>query len=191
MSNETTKCTACGETVYRGLVNGYGRCSPCETRIHDAKNFPKEFDLVAGDEIVIHSGGREYRGKVLTAYHYGVHDGWYIEINKNHGGYGYWKQGPDGGSVEKVAPTPAPITGGYIVLSARGHKTKRVPISTGEQASAIWQTFRDSNALGASDLKGDSGHICSNDGKLVALVSYNGKVWTSDHKFLLLEAVER
>lgn len=41
-------------------------------------------------------------GTVRTAINYGGSDGWYIELSRDDGGYLYWKQGPDGGTVEKL-----------------------------------------------------------------------------------------
>ena len=102
------KCSACKKEVGDWTVNGYGRCGPCEVRIHEAKNFPKEFELRSGDNIEIRSGGRSYFGKVITAQWWDVHTGWYIEIAKDHGGYGYWKQGCDGGTVRKLANATDP-----------------------------------------------------------------------------------
>ena len=77
-----------------------------------------------------------------------------------------------------------PTIGGYIVLSAKGIKPTHVPVASADEASAIWWHFVQANALGASDLKRDSGHIYSNDKQLVARVSYNGRVWTPDGKLL-------
>jgi hypothetical protein len=77
-----------------------------------------------------------------------------------------------------------PTSGGYIVLSARGIKTAHVPVDSADEASAIWWHFVQANALGASDLKRDSGQIYSNDKQLVARISYNGRVWTPDGKLL-------
>jgi len=76
--------------------------------------FIKEFELVPGDRVRLTMPASEpfpagcAEGVVLTAKHYGERDGWYIELNKDkvspgwQSGYGYWKQGTDGGSVEKL-----------------------------------------------------------------------------------------
>jgi hypothetical protein len=74
--------------------------------------------------------------------------------------------------------TPSTIKPGYIVLSADGVRTDHVPVSSAYEASSTWRRFVESNDFGASALKHDSGFIYSNDGKLVAKVSYNGRVWT-------------
>jgi hypothetical protein len=79
------------------------------------------------------------------------------------------------------------VAGGYIVLSARGIETTHVPVTSADEASAIWWHFVKMNDLGASDLKRDSGQIRSNDGKLIARVSYNGRVWSPDGSCLLQE----
>jgi hypothetical protein len=72
------------------------------------------------------------------------------------------------------------VAGGYIMLSARGIKTTHVPVALADEASAIWWHFIKINDLGASELKRDSGQIRSNNGKRVARVSYNGRVWSPD-----------
>ena len=77
------------------------------------------------------------------------------------------------------------VAGGYIVLPARGIETTHVPVASADEASAFWWQFVKMYDLGASDLKRGSGQIRSNDGKLVARVSYNGRVWSPDGSSLL------
>jgi hypothetical protein len=84
----------------------------------------------------------------------------------------------------KPVTTPSIIRGGYIVLSAEGMRTRQIPVSSADEPSATWRRFVEDNDLGASDLKRDSGFIYSNDRKLVAKVSYNGRVWTPDGQLL-------
>lgn len=76
--------------------------------------YTKDFDLYPGDRIRVTmpaqypfpAGWAE--GKVIDAYFYGEDNGWYIEFEKDdvsygwQTGYGYWKQGVDGGTVEKL-----------------------------------------------------------------------------------------
>jgi hypothetical protein len=81
-------------------------------------------------------------------------------------------------------PTPSIIKGGYVVLSAEGMRTRHAPVLSADEASSIWRAFVEDNDLGASDLKHDSGFIYSNDRKLVAKVSYNGRVWTPNGELL-------
>lgn len=89
-----------GSLRRRGLMSGRKVRSAIRRR---RKNpFEKKFDLKRGDKIVITMDGERFLGKVLTAEHYGARDGWFIEIDKDRGGYGYWKQGSDGGTVEKL-----------------------------------------------------------------------------------------
>jgi hypothetical protein len=60
-------------------------------------------DIQHGDRIKITPyRGVAITGTVRTAVNYGGRDGWYIEMTRDGGGYLYWKQGPDGGTVEKV-----------------------------------------------------------------------------------------
>ena len=79
------------------------------------------------------------------------------------------------------------VAGGYIVLSARGIKTTHFPVTSADEASTTWWQFVKMNDLDASDLKRDSGQIRWNAGKLVARVSYNGRVWSPDGGGLLQE----
>jgi hypothetical protein len=80
--------------------------------------------------------------------------------------------------------TPSIIKGGYIVLSASGMQTRHAVVSSADEASTVWRKFIEDSGLGASDLKRDSGFIYSNDRKLVAKVSYNGRVWSPDGELL-------
>ena len=84
------------------------------TLMEGTKGFIKEFELVPGDRVRLTMPASEpfpagwAEGKVLTAKHYGERDGWYIELEKDkvspgwQKGYGYWKQGVDRGTVEKL-----------------------------------------------------------------------------------------
>jgi hypothetical protein len=93
-------------------------------------------------------------------------------------------------SMLETAQPIATDASGYIVLSARGLKTIKVPVRTAEQASTIWWLFVKKNELAGSDLKRDSGEIRSNAGELVARVSYNGRVWAPDMRRLLEDLPE-
>lgn len=42
---------------------------------------------------------RMLEGTVISANYYGTTDGWFIELNTEEFGYGYWKQGSDGGEL--------------------------------------------------------------------------------------------
>jgi hypothetical protein len=84
------------------FLNGYGECGKCADKRKAGLNFVKHFDLKNGDRVRIN--GREFN--VKTAIHYGKTDGWYIETFRDDGTYGYWKQGIDGGTIEKVNRPP-------------------------------------------------------------------------------------
>lgn len=60
--------------------------------------------IVRGSRVRITVNGASYTGTVLSAINYGNADkpDWYIEFTEDHNGYAYWKQGCDGGTVEKV-----------------------------------------------------------------------------------------
>ena len=62
-----------------------------------------EQTIFKGDIVHIKSQGVTRTGKVLSA-DYDSHRGnYYLEIDSTEAGYCYWKQGQDGGTVEKVA----------------------------------------------------------------------------------------
>jgi hypothetical protein len=97
----TEECHDCHERFDRGELNGYNRCNACQTAKTNARHFTKDFNLATGDEVLITVGRSQYSGTVLSANFWGEHDGWYVEFTHTHGGYGYWKQGCDGGSIRK------------------------------------------------------------------------------------------
>jgi hypothetical protein len=68
-------------------------------------------------------------------------------------------------------------SGGYIHLAAHCCPTLRVNVRTADEASAAMRHYIEFEGLGGSDLKPRCGSIFSNDNKLVARVSYNGRVW--------------
>jgi hypothetical protein len=58
-------------------------------------------NMFVGDTITIHSQNRHRTGIINSISHYGTDDGWYIEMTCYDGSC-YWKQGIDGGYVEKI-----------------------------------------------------------------------------------------
>lgn len=89
------RCKVCNEM---DSLNGYGECGKCADKRKAGLNFVKHFELKNGDAILIN--GRQFT--VKSAHFYGKTDGWYIETFRADGTYGYWKQGIDGGTVEKI-----------------------------------------------------------------------------------------
>jgi hypothetical protein len=71
-------------------------------------------------------------------------------------------------------------SGGYVYLAASECPTLKIPVESADMASAMFQQYRDRNAIGASDMKPHCGSIFTDDGTLVANVSYNGRVWTPE-----------
>lgn len=117
MNNETRACCDCHEQVSCWSLNGYDRCTPCQLaldkrRAADIAARQPAIVLNPGDRIAIHARGRRYTGIVQTAENWGRSDGWYIQFTHdaesagNRGEPGYWKQGCDGGIVEKVEVRP-------------------------------------------------------------------------------------
>ena len=113
-SRNVGRCVDCGFLKNRGGLNGYDRCTKCQEALFERtaerirRDQPK-VEIHRGDlvEIEIRTGysAGTYRGTVLTANYWSDRDGWYIEFDRPGSGYGYWKQGPDGGVVKvlKVA----------------------------------------------------------------------------------------
>lgn len=66
----------------------------------------------------------------------------------------------------------------WLILVASGCQSYRVPVKTGDEASFAWQRYRDRNGLGGSDMEAQCGDVVDEAGKLVARVSYNGRVWS-------------
>lgn len=70
--------------------------------------------------------------------------------------------------------------GGYIYLAASGCPTLRIPVASADMASAMLLAYCGRYDIGASEMKAGCGNIHADDGTLVAVVSYNGRVWTPD-----------
>ena len=96
--------------------------------------YTKDFDLYHDDRVRITMPAQEpfpagwAEGKVINANFYGEEEGWYIEFYKERTstgwdtGYGYWKQGVDLGTVEKLEKTPVePKYHNYMMEKVRQH----------------------------------------------------------------------
>lgn len=79
---------------------------------------------------------------------------------------------------------PSTKHSGYVVLTAAGSPTLRIPVDTADMASAMLLHYCDKHCLGASDLGERCGDVYDDNGTLVARVSYNGRVWAPDGTLL-------
>ena len=82
--------------------------------------------------------------------------------------------------VKAATPIPPLAPTGYLVLSGLGMKTRRVAVNDAHQIERIWAAWRTDNDLGYHDLKADSGNLVDSTGKVVARISYNGRIWDAD-----------
>jgi hypothetical protein len=92
---------------------------------------------------------------------------------------------------ERWNPLQVSKTGqAYVILSssAPGVPRQKVPVKTGDHASAVVTRYIDSYGLGGSNWTG--GDIVDGHGTLIARVSYNGRIWAPDGS-LLQEAAGR
>ncbi len=97
------------ETVVVGLIGlgiaaAFGTAAYVFTRPQSASlnAFVQDANIRRGDRVEIDTDGTVLRGVVRTAAHYGDRDGWYVELTPDGGGYAYWKQGYDGGTIRKL-----------------------------------------------------------------------------------------
>ena len=54
---------------------------------------------------------------------------------------------------------------------------RRIVCASAQEASARWCEMRDKSGLGVSDI-GNGGNVLDDNGKRIARVSYNGRVWS-------------
>jgi hypothetical protein len=66
-----------------------------------------------------------------------------------------------------------------LTIAVRGTIRQWVCVETLKQASEHWCAHRDAFRLGASDMLAGNGNVREGK-KLVARVSYNGRVWNPD-----------
>lgn len=108
--------------------------------------YTKDFNIVPGDRVRITVGARDPwpagsgEGIVASAVFYDT-DGWLIEWDKDtvsegwQTGYGYWKQGQDGGTVEMIAPARVePKYSAEIMEAVRQHIGLDSPYDTSRDA---------------------------------------------------------
>ncbi len=69
------------------------------------------------------------------------------------------------------------IRGGYLKLAAVGCPTLHFPVNDAKQIVKIWELYRDTYGIGASDMKDGCGDLIATDGSVVARISYNGRIW--------------
>src|SRR5205807_7053617 len=81
-----------------------------------------------------------------------------------------------GGEERALEPVGAKGTH-YILLSATGAPTLKVPIDYADHASQVMQAYRDRFNLGSSDMGSNAGQIFTKEGQQIGYISYNGRVW--------------
>ena len=84
------------ERKYVEYTTNYG-----DEQIHVKFLDQSHLKISEGDRISIMCSAWEYTGTVLSAYHY-EREGWFIEIEKDGNGYGYWKQYIDTGFITEL-----------------------------------------------------------------------------------------
>lgn len=116
--------------------------------------FIKEFELSPGDRVKITMPAQDpfpagwAEGEVIKANFYGERDGWFIEFTKDkvspgwQTGYGYWKQGIDKGTVEKLS-------------SAVSWEIKAYKTQLGQDVGWAGQVFKDGELVYDSSKDGD------------------------------------
>ncbi len=92
---------------------------------HRSRRDPSKLDIGKGDKVRIRSQGHTVTGTVKTASNWGGRDGWYIELHDENGRYHYWKQGPDGGTVEKLSRDPGKKRGRHAKARIRHNRRLR------------------------------------------------------------------
>lgn len=70
----------------------------------------------------------------------------------------------------------------FLKLAANGAPIYEIRVFDTNQASAVWNDYRDHHAICASDMKTNCGNIVDLHDEVIARVSYNGRVWTLDGK---------
>ena len=60
-----------------------------------------------------------------------------------------------------------------------GHAPEHLPVANLAVASRVLVKIQDRRGLGASDTSTGHGSVYNQQGKLVATVSYNGRVWVA------------
>ena len=65
----------------------------------------------------------------------------------------------------------------FLKIAFRGFPTTVIPVAYADDASRIFCAFRDSNGLGASDMKRGCGDLLDSQNQVVGRISYNGKIW--------------
>ncbi len=53
---------------------------------------------------------------------------------------------------------------------------RRIIVASVNEASEVWSRFRDGSGMGVSEI-GNGGNVLDDNGKRVAKVSYNGRIW--------------
>jgi len=73
----------------------------------------------------------------------------------------------------------------YIHLAAYGAPSLDVPVRYADEASRVFAAYREKSDLGASDMNARCGIIYDAQNRIVARISYNGRIWDTEGNLVL------
>lgn len=68
-----------------------------------------------------------------------------------------------------------------LTVAIKGTKKMLVGVASFEDAASTWSRIRNESGIGASGMLGGCGEVVE-DGKVVARISYNGRIWDAEGK---------
>jgi hypothetical protein len=67
-----------------------------------------------------------------------------------------------------------------ILLAALGAPRLNIPVQFADEASEVFEAYREKYAFGASEMQAGCGNIYDSQNRIVGRISYNGRIWTAD-----------